>query len=424
MSVTSLQSPASDDTQDSESAKRGATREPAGTPDPKRVKTDHFEAEGTDIQQQETSLKPTSESVEDDGYEVRVAKNDGSHESTILLTGAKRIFQNGLPFMNAEYVARLVYDRAHTTLVMVKPGTLEVKGGLCFREFRSRGFAEISFAAVSPEHSGVGNGALLMAHLKDYLRASGPVMHLLTYADNTAIGYFKKQGFSKEIDLAPSVWKGVIKDYVGGTLVHCAMLPRIRYLQVHQMLRLQKETVLAKIKAQRASNEIIHQPPPQWTDGTVITPIDPMSIPAIRATGWTKEKEAETRQLTALDSRCRSKHYPDMHQLLTKIHAHRSAWPFLSPVDGQMVPDYYDIVKKPMALSIIGEKLEKGAYNDEESGPADMLEDLKLMFANCRLYNKPGTTYVRAGRSLENYMWKMVAEVPEWYWLLPAPEKK
>lgn len=33
-----------------------------------------------------------------------------------------------------------------------------------------------------------------MAHLKDYVRATSPIMHFLTYADNFATGYFRKQG--------------------------------------------------------------------------------------------------------------------------------------------------------------------------------------------------------------------------------------
>lgn len=33
----------------------------------------------------------------------------------------------------------------------------------------------------------------MMNHLKDHVKASTKCMHFLTYADNYAIGYFKKQ---------------------------------------------------------------------------------------------------------------------------------------------------------------------------------------------------------------------------------------
>lgn len=75
-----------------------------------------------------------------------------------------------------------------------------------------------------------------MNHLKDYVRAAHPgVNHFLTYADNYAVGYFKKQvclyfssqnsrltskqGFTKEITLDRSLWAAYIKDYEGGTLM-------------------------------------------------------------------------------------------------------------------------------------------------------------------------------------------------------------
>ena len=80
-----------------------------------------------------------------------------------------------------------------------------------------------------------------MNSLKDHVRASHPtISHFLTYADNYAVGYFKKQGFSKEINFDRERWVGYIKDYEGGTIMHCHMLPKVKYLDVHQMLADQK----------------------------------------------------------------------------------------------------------------------------------------------------------------------------------------
>ena len=50
----------------------------------------------------------------------------------------------------------------------------------------------------------------MMNHLKDYhLRQRIPTF--LTYADEFAIGYFKKQGFSKSVQLPLSQYQGYIK---------------------------------------------------------------------------------------------------------------------------------------------------------------------------------------------------------------------
>ena len=199
--------------------------------------------------------------------EFRVVNNDNSRVSTILVTGLKCIFQNQLPMMPKHYVARLVYDRSHVSIAIVKQ-PLEVVGGITYRPFDSRQFAEIVFCAISSDQQVQGYGAHLMAHLKDYVKATSPVMHFLTYADNYAIGYFKKQGFTKEITLEKSMWMGYIKDYEGGTIMQCSMLPKIRYLEAPRMLQKQKEAVMAKIRAVSKSH-IVHSPPAEWKNGNV-----------------------------------------------------------------------------------------------------------------------------------------------------------
>jgi hypothetical protein len=84
-----------------------------------------------------------------------------------------------------------------------------------------------------------------MNSLKDHVRKAHPTInHFLTYADNYAVGYFKKQGFTKEISLDRSKWVGYIKDYEGGTIMQCTMLPVVRYMEVHQMLADQKAVSL------------------------------------------------------------------------------------------------------------------------------------------------------------------------------------
>jgi histone acetyltransferase len=150
--------------------------------------------------------------------------------------------------MPKSYIARLVYDRAHMSIVIVRK-PLAVVGGITYRPFKHRKFAEVVFCAVLSDEQAKGYGAHLMSHLKDYIKASSNMMHLLTYADNSAIPYFKKQGFTKEITLDDSIWKGCIKDYEGGTLMQCSMLPRVRYLEVGRMLLKQKKCVRAKIQA-------------------------------------------------------------------------------------------------------------------------------------------------------------------------------
>ena len=340
--------------------------------------------------------------------EFRVVNNDGAKDSFIILTGLKCIFQKQLPKMPKDYIARLVYDRTHLSIAIVKK-PLEVVGGITYRPFRDRKFAEIVFCAISSDQQVKGYGAHLMSHLKDYVKATSPVMHFLTYADNYAIGYFKKQGFTKEVTLDKSVWMGYIKDYEGGTIMQCTMLPRIRYLEMGRMLLKQRECVQAKVRAFSRSH-VVHQPPKEWKPGPDgVKPIDPLSVEAIRASGWSPDMDELARQ---------PRHGPNYNQLLhllNDLQNHQSAWPFLIPVNRDDVTDYYEVIKEPMDLSTMESKLEADQYVT----PEDFIYDAKLIFSNCRKYNSENTPYTKSANKLEKYMWQQIKAIPEWSHLDP-----
>ena len=133
-------------------------------------------------------------------------------QTMLWLIAIQNIFSHQLPRMPKEYITRLVFDPKHKTLALIKDG--RPIGGICFRMFASQGFTEIVFCAVTSNEQVKGYGTHLMNHLKDYHIRNG-VFHFLTFADEFAIGYFKKQGFSKDIKLSKSVYQGYIKDYEG-----------------------------------------------------------------------------------------------------------------------------------------------------------------------------------------------------------------
>ncbi|KAL2109710.1 hypothetical protein VUR80DRAFT_2112 [Thermomyces stellatus] len=142
-----------------------------------------------------------------------------------------------------------------------------------------RKLAEIASCADASDQQVKGYGAHLTAHLKEYVRATSPVMHFLTCADNYATGYFQKQGSTNGVTFEKSIWMGCIKDYEGSTLMQS---PRIRYLEAGRMLLEWKEAV--KERDRRMSNShIIHRPPQQWAKCKV-TAINLISIPATGAT--------------------------------------------------------------------------------------------------------------------------------------------
>lgn len=177
---------------------------------------------------------------EDDGVlKFDVITNDGTPEHMVQLTTLKNIFAKQLPKMPKEYIVRLVFDRNHRSMIILKNGK-HVIGGICYRPFEPNHFAEIAFCAINASDQVKGYGTRLMNHLKEYVKTKG-ISHFLTYADNYAIGYFKKQGFSKAVSMPRPNWFGYIKDYDGGTLMECTIHHQINYLRITSMVHKQRQ---------------------------------------------------------------------------------------------------------------------------------------------------------------------------------------
>lgn len=339
---------------------------------------------------QEPKVKPAVTEEEEGVIQFRVVNNDNSPMNMIILTGLKNIFQKQLPKMPREYIARLIYDRNHLSMAIVRgveTGKIEVIGGITYRPFNHRKFAEIVFCAIASNEQVKGYGAHLMNHLKDYVKASSPIIHFLTYADNYAIGYFKKQGFTKDINLDRAIWVGYIKDYEGGTIMQCTMLPRIRYLQSAEIMARQKAAILWKI-IHTSKDHIVYPGIETFRNGGTISPDD---IPGLRETGWSQEMDEQARKPK------RPGHYQVLQVLLSELQNHPSAWPFVQPVNREEVPDYYEVIKEPMDLTTMEFKVE----NDQYESVAQFVYDAKLIFNNCRSYNNETTTYYKNATKLE-----------------------
>lgn len=334
--------------------------------------------------------------------EFRVVNNDNTKENLMVLTGLKNIFQKQLPKMPKEYIARLVYDRSHLSMAVIRK-PLTVVGGITYKPFDKREFAEIVFCAISSTEQVRGYGAHLMNHLKDYVRNTSPIKYFLTYADNYAIGYFKKQGFTKEVTLDKTRWMGYIKDYEGGTLMQCSMLPKIRYLDGAKILLLQEAALRRKIRTISRSH-IVRPGLEQFKDLDNIKPIDPMTIPGLKEAGWTPEMDELAQRPK------RGPHHAVMQNILIELQNHAAAWPFLQPVNREEVPDYYEFIKEPMDLSTMEVKLDGNKYEKME----EFVYDVKLICNNCRLYNGENTSYFKYANRLEKFFNSKLKEVPEY----------
>lgn len=134
-----------------------------------------------------------------------------------------------------------------------------------------------------------GYGGMLMDHFKAHIKVTYPDMHhFLTYADNYAVGYFRKQGFSKEISLDRSIWAGYIKDYEGGTIMQCTMVRSVDYLRTKDVLAQQREAVLEKIR-QNSKSHIIYPGLPQFAEDNPDVKVKPEDVPGLRESGWSPD---------------------------------------------------------------------------------------------------------------------------------------
>lgn len=62
----------------------------------------------------------------------RVIRNDQTHENLKFLLDLKNIFARQLPKMPKEYIVKLVFDRNHESMIILRNG-VKVVGGICFR---------------------------------------------------------------------------------------------------------------------------------------------------------------------------------------------------------------------------------------------------------------------------------------------------
>ncbi|XP_058198117.1 histone acetyltransferase GCN5-like isoform X2 [Rhododendron vialii] len=317
--------------------------------------------------------------------------NDGIDEHMVWLIGLKIIFGRQLPNMPKEYIVRLLMDRNHKSVMVIRRN--HVVGGITYRPYVSQKFGEIAFCAITGDEQVKGYGTRLMNHLKQHARDVDGLTHFLTYADNNAVGYFVKQGFTKEIHLEKERWQGYIKDYDGGILMECKIDLKLPYTDLSTMIRRQRQAIDEKIR-ELSNCHIVYtgidfQKKEAGIPKKIINVED---LPGLKEAGWTPDQWGYSR-FNSGDSASNQKFWTAfMHSLLKAMNDHPDAWPFKEPVDARDVPDYYDIIKDPMDLKTMSKRVESEQYYVTFEM---FVADVRRMFANARTYNSPETIYYK-----------------------------
>ncbi|XP_044503841.1 histone acetyltransferase GCN5-like isoform X2 [Mangifera indica] len=327
--------------------------------------------------------------------------NNGVNDHMVWLIGLKNIFARQLPNMPKEYIVRLVMDRSHKSVMVIRHN--QVVGGITYRPYSSQRFGEIAFCAITADEQVKGYGTRLMNHLKQHARDVDGLTHFLTYADNNAVGYFIKQGFTKEIYLEKERWQGYIKDYDGGILMECKIDPKLPYTDLSTMIHRQRQAIDEKIRELSNCHNVYRGIDFQKKEAGIPKKIIKVEdIPGLREAGWTPDQWGHSRFRTlsaSTDNASNQKFLTAfMRSLLKSMHDHSDAWPFKEPVDARDAPDYYDIIKDPMDLRTMAKRVESEQYYVTFEM---FVADVKKMFANAHTYNSPDTIYYKCATRLE-----------------------
>ena len=121
-----------------------------------------------------------------------------AHVLDCRLVALKNIFSKQLPNMPREYIARLVLDRRHRSVAIVRRRR-NVVGGITYRPFHQQRFGEIAFCAVTANEQVKGFGTRLM----NFTKVLHPFTSCLCYRRSSAsafLGYSPQQVFQATCD--------------------------------------------------------------------------------------------------------------------------------------------------------------------------------------------------------------------------------
>ena len=96
-------------------------------------------------------------------------------------------------------------------------------------------------------------------------------------------------------------------------------------------------------------------------------------------------------------------------RLLTTLKRNPKAYIFAEPVNVEAlrIPDYHDIVKKPMDFGTVTTKLKENQYSKLQ----EYMDDMELVFYNCRLYNGYESEVGQIGTSLQEEYIRLVEQL-------------
>jgi len=155
--------------------------------------------------------------------------NDGvGVQDLSLLLEVVDVIDSSLPLIGRTNAAKLVFAPDHQSLVLLRSteAARRVLGAIVLKPHCARGFLEVAFCVVRKEEQRSGIGSRLLDRLKEHAITLG-VLHLLTYADDSATGFFERHGFEIEPPYGMEInrFHWGVAHYIGSQLRQCVLDP-------------------------------------------------------------------------------------------------------------------------------------------------------------------------------------------------------
>jgi len=94
-------------------------------------------------------------------------------------------------------------------------------------------------------------------------------------------------------------------------------------------------------------------------------------------------------------------------EVLLGLQKHEDAWPFRHPVDLKKVPDYTKVIHRPMDFDTVQKKLQTMNYEDAWQ----FIEDVKLVFENCKIYNDESDDVYACGQRMQEHFKELLLKI-------------
>jgi histone acetyltransferase len=294
----------------------------------------------------------------------KIHENNGLKRNFKTLWLLKRLFQKQLPNIPKTYIARILYDKNHQSLILkrYKNKKSQIIGGCSFRLFRRQQLIELVFFSIETKKQTKGYGSFLITLLKDYSRFMG-FKHIITCADNNAVNFFFNQGFSPIITLPTIFWTGFLKDYEDVVLMEFTVQSKVNFVNSCYMLFFLIDFPL------------FHS---RWKKNNVI-----------KSLGFRKKINSRTKAFffskkISEYKKCK-KLYEEIYKFFNKLKFNNFIFPFLEPNREDIFFDK-NIFKKiynGMDLRTIEEKIRFEFYISWDL----FLKDFRRIVGNFQLYN-------------------------------------